>query len=157
MKRPYNPWLEHLSPEDHDTSHGKDAVRFFIEEKVADLTSRLVREHNLSPDLASAYAANLIVSQALAVQREASPDGYQLMLTSLAIDDPALQPFRKDLMMVFQRATSQHYRAGLASALIVAMLGTTFGLAGASAALTFGLLAGLVVGVMVWKSKKLRR
>lgn len=123
MKRAWNPWLEHLNPEtDSDSNHARDTVRLFIEQHVSSLTHRLITEANLEAKDAAAYAANLMVSQALAVQREASPEGYRLMVSSLAVEDPALSDLRSDILTIIQRRATVAFRVGMFAAFSVSFL-----------------------------------
>lgn len=84
-------WLRHVYPDrvardPYDVL--RDNVSLKLEEQIAWLTDQM-RRGGLAGDGLVNLAANLLVEQALALQRQHSPDGYEAMVTNIFLGDPS--------------------------------------------------------------------
>lgn len=128
-QRSLNPWLDHVWPapaNEREDNHAKDALRLHLEREVTHIANRMVAEQRTPRHLATAYATNALVAQALEVQREASPEGYRNMLLSLATEDPALCELRAELGTAIRRRASLSFRFGVGAAMALAALAASF-------------------------------
>lgn len=93
--QPQNIWLAHLaksSERDPRLVELEDRIRSELETVVSRLVRDAATNHGLSTRAANAAGVNLVVQQALNLQREHSPGSGIQMVASLLGGDPALAP-----------------------------------------------------------------
>ena len=118
-ERRKNPWLKHIYPESHINNHNyiaSEIISFRLEELMSHIFA--MSEKNESGSDANAIrtiAANLIVEQALIIQREHSLAGYKSMINNLLSEDPEMQWLRDEFVLAIsqglQRNTIKHNRS----------------------------------------------
>lgn len=93
-----NPWIRHLDPNPvrQDFDVVREALQERLEAQVAGLAAD-IRKHGRAESESLAVAVNVLVVEALALQRAHSPGGYATMLTQLVAHDPAVAALRSEI------------------------------------------------------------
>lgn len=129
--QPANPWLRHVFPErfPFDPSDmTRDALQVQLETLIGAISAAVIKQHGTDRQTADSAGANMLMGEALALQRQHAPKGYQAMLTSLVTHDPIMSELRSDLLSEVRKAGKQGFRRGALLCAVATAIGSLAGI-----------------------------
>ena len=126
LPRPPDFWLRHVFPE-RFRCQSADLMLDDVQLRMEELTGRVARAISLmqgpAPAEANNMAVNLLVREALALQRDRSPEGYRSMVASLIMADPLFGDLRRQMCELNQQAVrsarSMAFCTGISASILV--------------------------------------
>jgi hypothetical protein len=109
-----SPWLRHVFSDNPPEFTGLDVVQIRLEEEVARIALAIERAYPdeiPSPEVARSWAVNLLMEQALVLQRQHSPGGYKTMLSHLVTWDPDVATFRNSMGVAALKSAQEKFAA----------------------------------------------
>ena len=117
----HSPWLRHLRQDVRQPwDVTMEAHQEILEVQMLGLARDIQAQHGVTPSVGRQTATNLIVAEALELQRQHSPGGQAAMVGALLSADPALAGFREALGLAGVRAAQRAYWRGMGMGMIVA-------------------------------------